>query len=230
MTIAEIKAFIYSEKSTGVSEDEIIERLKKIGWSKEEITLGMMEYLEAKKPEEHRANTPETIPVPMPQKYTGMWDAFEHILLFICLYIMTFLIGATLNYLVDKWFPGISINSSGYFYQQSNDEWQLILLRGYLAGLIVSVPLFSFFFLDITKRTLNNPMIHQIKARKVLIYFTLILTFLILVGEIISIIYSLISGNVTLNFFLHFIVTLFVSGSVFLYYFWQIKEDRKIHA
>jgi hypothetical protein len=229
MSNDEITAYIISSKKRGVSEDEILEKLKKLGWTREEITKAFAN-LPISSENSLTSNTQQN-PVPAtPKQSSGMWDAFEHILLFISLYIMAMDIAAILNYFVDKWFPGVVVNNNSYNYLMSNSDWQLTLLRCYLAALIVSVPLFSFFFLDITKRTLKNPLIRHIKARKILIYFTLIITFLIMIGEIIGILYTLLSGNVTLNFILHFTVTLLVSGTVFTYYFWQIKEDRKINA
>jgi hypothetical protein len=227
MSTAEIVSYITSAKSQGVSENEIIERLQKLGWSKENITQAFATLPQNVAPP---TNTSQQLQSSAPSQSPGMWDAFEHILLFISLYIMTTVIGFILNYFVDKWFPGIPDASSSYSYLSSQADSQLILLRGYLAALIVSVPLFSFFFLDITKRTFKNPLIRHIRSRKILIYLTLIITFLILVGEVIALIFTLLNGNVSLNFILHFLVTLVVSGIVFLYYLWQVKEDRKIHA
>jgi len=54
----------------------------------------------------------------------------------------------------------------------------------------------------------------------------LVVTFLIMISYIIYTIFSLLEGNITVNFVLHLIVTLTVAGSVFGYYLQQVREDR----
>lgn len=158
------------------------------------------------------------------QAESGNWDTFEHILLFISLYVTAISTSLILNFLVDKWFPGV--NSGSY----TSSPFALTLLRGYMAALIVSFPLFSFFFLDIAKRTYKNPTIRNLSARKKLIYATLVITFIIVLSSIISTVYNFLSGNVNINFLLHLLVSLSISGLIFSYYLFEIKGDRKLYA
>ncbi len=159
---------------------------------------------------------------------TTMWDAFEHILMFISLYVMATSIALTLYFFADKWFPGVTAES--YYRSSSWNDLKLNLLRGYLAALIVSFPLFAYFFLHITKRTMLNPAMRSIKSRKTLIYITLIVAFIIMLVNIVSTVYNLLSGNITLNFVLHLLITLSVTGVIFVYYLYQVREDRKINV
>jgi len=80
-----------------------------------------------------------TIPVPTPisnsqsvseKSSSTMWDAFEHILMFISLYVMATAIVLVLNFFIDKWFPGVSDQSYSRVYSTAND-FRLVLLRGY---------------------------------------------------------------------------------------------------
>ena len=154
------------------------------------------------------------------------WDAFEHIILFISLYIVVSSISIILHAMVNKWVPGLTIGSSsmmGTFYNS-------YIIRGAIAALIVAYPFFAFLFLKISKRTHEYPSLRSLKSRKFLIYLTLIITFMIGIGNIIRGVYSFISGEISLNFILNLSVTLLTSGSVFFYYLTQVKEDRHIHA
>ncbi len=151
----------------------------------------------------------------------SMWDAFEHILMFISLYVFVTSFALLIHYLVDKWIPRFA-EGRDISYSSVGSS----ILRGYLSAILVSYPLFAFFFLHITKRTLINPDLRKIKPRKVLIYLTLIITFAVSLINVISIVYSLLGGNVTANFFAHFFVTFLVSGIIFAYYIYQVKEDR----
>lgn len=197
MNPTQLGIYIQELKDQKLSDSEIEKRLERMGWQKASIAA--------------------------PKASGSMWDAFEHILMFISLYVMACTIALIIHFFIDRWVPGISPN--GYEYNTTGG-WQLSLLRGYMAALIVTYPLFSFFFLNITRRTIHNPQIRQLKSRKVLIYFTLVVTFLIVVANVTSFIFGFLNGNVTLNFFLHFATTVCVSSIVFGYYFYQIREDR----
>jgi predicted neutral ceramidase superfamily lipid hydrolase len=94
-----------------------------------------------------------------------------------------------------------------------------------MASLIVSFPLFAFFFLRITKRTIEDVSIRMLKSRKFLIYLTLVVTFIILIINVITLVYTFIGGNITVNFFLKFLITLIVSGMIFAYYLYEVRED-----
>ncbi len=219
MINALLQNYITKAKSKNIPDNQILHNLITAGWNENEVraALNPADDLEIPIPPESSST---------PVHNTSMWDAFEHILLFISLYVMTLAISLTLHYFVDKYFPKISsledISSENTFYDT--------LLRGYLSALIVSTPLFIYFFLKITKRTQVYPPLRQLKSRKFLIYLTLVVTFLILIGNAISTVYGLLSGNVTLNFFMHLIVTALVCGIIFTYYLNQVKEDRRQHA
>src|SRR3989344_5179402 len=115
--------------------------------------------------------------------HSSMWDAFEHVLLFIILYVMATAIALIINFYIDKYFPGVE---SSYYSYSDYPSQMSGLLRGELAALIVSYPLYSFFFLAVTKRSLANPVIKTLKSRKFLIYLTLVITFVIGLVSIIS--------------------------------------------
>lgn len=159
-----------------------------------------------------------------------MWDTFEHILLFISLGVLATNITMLLHHFVNIWIKVPIEVSNNYDFSYYADVFMSTFIRGFMAAIIVSYPVFSFFFLKITKRTLEIPDTRKLKARKTLIYATLVITFLLVLINIISLVYNLLGGNVTLNFVSHFLVTVVVAGLIFVYYLEQIKEDRKIYA
>jgi hypothetical protein len=220
MAYKELDLYVKKAREHNVLEADMKRDLRSAGWLDRDIDTAIRE-------------NPMVKPPAPPDGYLGipknnlssvssptMWDAFEHILMFISLYVLAVAFALTLHLYVDRFVPGIPES-----YRMPNN-YDLGLLRGYLAALIVSFPLFAFFFLRIIGRTLKNPLIRAIPARKFLIYATLVVTFIIVTGSIINIIYTFLNGNVTLNFFLHFLITSGVSGIVFAYYLQQVKEDR----
>lgn len=203
------------------SEAEIRNNLTQAGWDAKTIDEGFRLLNES-------VPTPlSDVPRPV-AGYANMWDAFEHILMFISLYFMSTSFAMLLHQFTDKWAPGIpNTGSYGFFSFSSYSDW---ILKSSLACLIVTFPLFAYFHLDLNKRTLKNPLLRSIRVRKQLIYFTLIVTFLILVKKVIETIFNLLNGDVSLNFLLHLLVTVGVSGAVFVIYLHQVREDRKAHA
>lgn len=202
----------------------IMSDLLSSGWNKDVVNASMQQG--------------NLIPVPKPPSSiipktegtqgSSMWDAFEHIIMFLSLYILSTSIALTLSFYVDKWIPGASQDPYGY--DLATSSYGFSILRGYLASLIVSFPFFAFLFLRVTKRTQGHPEMRHLTIRKQLIYFTLIVTFLIVMINVISIIYGFLNGNVTVNSILHFIITIGISGIIFGYYLNQVKEDRKNYA
>lgn len=130
---------------------------------------------------------------------------------------------------IDKWVPGISASGSTSTFSYLSpywDEFTKTLLRGYIASLIVSFPLFALFYLNIQKRTRVFPILKTFKLRKFFIYLTLYTTFSIAVGNLGLILYSIISGNYTTNALLHFLTTIAITGVIFTRFFAEVKEDR----
>lgn len=214
--------YIKKSVSEKKSEAEIRTNLSNAGWDTKSIDDGFAQL----------TNPVPTPPSDVPRPVTGyanMWDAFEHILMFISLYFMSTAFAMLLHQFVDKWAPGIPNTNSYYsfFGMSSYSEW---VLKSSLACLLVTFPLFAYFHLDLSKRTLKNPQLRSIRIRKQLIYFTLIVTFLIMVKKVIETIFNLLNGDVSPNFLLHLLISVGISGAIFIIYLHQVREDRKAHA
>lgn len=217
-----ITDYIKKSQSENKSETEIRTNLAQAGWDRKSIDEGFLQ-LNSSIP-----TPPSDVPRP-PAASANMWDAFEHILMFISLYFMSSSFALMLHQFADKWAPGIPDTGSfyGFFSMSYYSDW---VLKSSLACLIVTFPLFAYFHLDINKRTLKNASLRGIRIRKQLIYLTLIITFLILIKKIIETIFNLLNGDVSLNFILHLLITVGVSGAIFIIYLNQVREDRKSHA
>jgi hypothetical protein len=224
MITEELVSYIKQARASKIPDETISSNLLSSGWNKADVELTMQQENLVPIPRPPSSSNPKAEGV----QGSSMWDAFEHILMFLSLYILVTSIALTLYFYVDKWIPGTSQTSYGY--DLATSSYGLPLLRGYLASLIVSYPFFAFLFLRVTKRTQKHPEMRHLKVRRQLIYFTLIVTFLIVMINVISIIYGFLNGNVTVNFILHFIITIGISGIIFGYYLNQVKEDRKYYA
>lgn len=200
-------SYVKEARQIGLNREEIFSNLTNAGWTQEQI---------------NEVYYPQ---VPTPGKLTvnlgslSMWDAFEHILMFISMYsFITALVLSLLNF-IDRWLPNAQSTYQAYYLNEP--------LKGFLSALLVSYPLFTYLFLRITKKTAKFPQIRALPSRKLLIYMTLIIAFLILVGDLITVLFRLLDGSLFLNFALKASVFGVLGLIVFTYYFYQVREDRK---
>ncbi|GEM_PF-1563697 len=216
MITPEIQDYVTKKKAEGISDEVIKANLLSVGWPENQIT-------EALAGEVKTSDIP--LPkIPTPPAQTGtMWDSFQHILMFISMYVLYISLALMIHQYIDKWAPGVTNNPYASF---AYDSYNTILLRIYMAALIVSFPLFSFFFIKITKHTKENPNIKNMVARKLLTYGTLVVTFIVVLVNVVQAVYGFLEGNVTFNFVLHFLNTVGLSSIIFIYYLGQVKGDR----
>lgn len=223
MVTNQLLQFIKSAKEKGTPDDVIKNNLVSVGWSQEDVTKALAANALGDIPLPPSAEAPGKIVKGQP---TGsMWDAFQHILLFISLYVTVVSFALLLHYFVDMWFPGVP--NFGYSSYNYVDTIQSTLVLGYLSAFIVTFPIFAFLFLKITKHTQEHPEARMLASRKLLTYLTLIATFLTMVGNVISLVWGLLNGNITINFVLHFVIWVGLAGLVFSYYLNEVKEDRR---
>lgn len=215
MSNSELLKYVEQARQQNVADNVIKTHLLKSGWLEHDI-------IEALTPSKENINLP---PPPVPQ--FGMWVSFQYILLFISLYISFTSFGGILHYGVDKLIKdeiSSTANYSYFMYFGYGNDW---LLKSYIAGIIVTFPLFAFLFILLKDQLRKKPGIKNLRSRKLLIYLTLVGTFVIMIGHLISTVYGFLGGSTTLRAFAHLGVTFLVAGSVFIYLLNEVHEDRK---
>ena len=70
------------------------------------------------------------------------------------------------------------------------------------------------------------PEKRNLRIRKWLIYFTLFAAALIIIGDLVALIFSLLGGELTVRFLLKVVTIFFVAGSVFYYYLWDLRRHN----
>jgi len=214
----DLDSYIEAARSKGIDDEKIKKTLEKQGWQEKEILLHLTPI------------PPSTIPSPPlpPVPHFSMWIAFEYILQFVALYLSAISFSTLVHFAVDDiFFPNDPLSFSSLFSYSSVSK---TILRVTLATLLVAYPVFASLFLMVKKQEMKNPNIRNIASRKMLIYLTLIVTFLITIGNIISTVYHFLEGSMTLRSITHLITTLIITGGIFFYYLWEVKEDRKGHV
>ncbi len=145
-------------------------------------------------------------------------DIFTHLLAIAALYssAVSFLVFAFqyISHLIPN---QIETN----YYSEGAD---LDVMRWAIAILIIFFPTFLATSRFLNKNYLANPSKRNLRVRKWLIYFTLFVAALVLLGDLVALIYRLLNGDLTLRFILKVIAVLFVAGSVFYYYLWDVRR------
>lgn len=150
------------------------------------------------------------------------WYALENVLMTMSLYILASAIALLLHSFIDRWFadPSAASYLISYFSSISSllNEWTLLLLRIYLAAVIVALPSYTVFFLLVMKQRHTMPALTHDHIAKVLRYITCGITFFIIETTIISVLFGYLNGDVTRNSLIHVFITLLISGIIFAWY------------
>lgn len=167
-----------------------------------------------------------------PGQFLGMWVGFLYILFFIVLDIWAVSVAGIFHTWVDNAIPAAAadIDSETYtdplFFLFYFGYEQADLLRGYIASIIVSLPIFAFLAVKLYRLASHNPPVRKLRSRQIMIYITLIVTFLIMISNAIYAIFNFLDGNVSMNTLGHLFVTLTISGSIFVYFFREVYDDQ----
>ena len=204
----EITDFVRRALEAKIGRDEIAKALTAAKWPDHEIKSALSAF----------ADVPFPIAVPRPRPYLSARDVFTYLVLFCALYASVFYIVQLLFAFVDKAIPDAAINSYGD-YLDSTIRWDI-------AGLMVSLPLFLFMFRLVSGRIARDPMARESRPRKWLTYITLALAVSAMAGDLANLVYSALSGDLTVPVILKSLVVALISGGTFLYFYNDVRQGE----
>ena len=89
---------------------------------------------------------------------------------------------------------------------------------------VVAVPVFILTSWLLAKDLKKNPEKREGRLRKWLIYFTLFVSSVTIIVNLIIVVYNFLSGELTIQFFLKTLTVLLVALAVFGYYIWELRR------
>jgi hypothetical protein len=158
----------------------------------------------------------ENVASNMPVKSTPK-DVFMHLLAFVALYASAVTLMALLFQYINVWFP----DPLDYYSSVQNT------IRYSASFLVVLYPVFLIMSWLINREFTLDPARREIRVRKWLIYLTLFVSALTVIGDVITLVYNLLGGEFTTRFILKILVVLLVSGGIFAFYIWDLKGKMK---
>lgn len=184
----------------GKSREDIREALHHSGWAPNEIAEALDAWADVDFP----------TPVPRPRPYVSAREAFFYGIMFVALAMTAWHLVALLHNLIDHWVTDPT-EESGARYMLSSTRWSI-------AALIVFTPTFLILNRRTTQDTKADPGKRRSGVRKWFGYVTLFLASISLLGDLMAVIYALLSGDLTLRFILKALVVAVVAGSIFAYF------------
>ena len=197
----ELSRFTRDALAAGHSRTEVAEVLTTAGWSETEVADALRAY----------ADTPFSPPVPRPQTIVSARDFFVYSLTFGLMLFGALQLVFLLHALIDK-----MMDASIY--------GGLSRIRFAMAVLIVTAPLYLWLTLRDRRRLAADPALNRSAIRRWLTYLTLLLTAAVLLGDLVSVIYAFLSGELTLQFFAKALVVGAVAGLIFVYYLADVRK------
>lgn len=206
-----LTAFIEASLRAGATRGEVERALREAGWSQEQVADGLGAY----------ADTDFLVPVPRPRAQLSARDAFRYLVVFASLYVAAYQLGQLLFQFVNL---------------AVLDELSMAVeaihrrIRWSTSALIVAYPVFLFMSFRIAVEVARDPARRNSAVRRWLTYLTLFIAVSFLLGDLIALLFSFLSGEVTLRFALKCLIVAALAGSMFGYYFHLMKTDDRALA
>ncbi|PIR93502.1 hypothetical protein COT99_00330 [Candidatus Falkowbacteria bacterium CG10_big_fil_rev_8_21_14_0_10_43_10] len=107
-----------------------------------------------------------------------------------------------------------------------NMLYNIQALRFAISAIIVSAPIYFVTVWQINKNLANGLLEKDSGIRKWLTYLILLVSALVIIGDLIAVIYNFLNGELSLKFSLKTLTILAIAGVVFSYYFYDMKREK----
>ncbi len=208
MSDSKLQDFIAHARDKGLDHNTIRMMLIANGWKEKDVIHALSEEA-------------LDMPVPFPHDTGGAREAFFHLLIFGFLY--TTLISSIFLFFtyIHRLFPDVAIEGT------RRGDFELESIRRSMAAIIVSFPLLLWMQKNVTKEMLEHPERVVSGIRRWLTYLTLLVASAAVVGTMITLVFYLLEGELSVRFLLKVLVILYLSVGTFAFFFLSLKLEPK---
>ncbi|MCD9086464.1 DUF5671 domain-containing protein [Stenotrophomonas sp. SY1] len=205
----ELELFVREALMRGHSRPQVQQALLAAGWSDEQIR-GVLDGW---------AEVDFALPVPRPRASLSAREAFLYLVLFSTLYLFAWNLGSLLFKLIEYTLADAAVaqwrgNSMG-----SSIRWSISML-------IIVFPVFVFVARHVSNDVARHPIKRLSPVRRWLTYLTLFVAAVVLIGDLTTLVFNLLSGELSLRFVLKVLVVGLIAGTVFAYYLWDLRKEE----
>lgn len=205
----ELETFVREALARGHGKAEIAEALAAAGWTPEQ-TRGVLDAY---------ADVAFPVPVPRPRASLSARDAFVYLVMFATLYFAAWNLGSLLFDLINRTWPD---PADTHMLWRSNDS----SIRWAAAAVLIAFPVFAFVARLVAVDVARHPIKRLSPVRRWLTYLTLFVAAAVLIGDMTTLVYHLLGGELTLRFVLKVLVAALIAGSIFGYYLWDLRREE----
>jgi hypothetical protein len=207
----ELVGFVREALARKVPRSEIEQALQRGGWTKEQTRAALDAFVDTDFP----------LPVPRARPYLSAREAFEYLLLFATLYTSAYCLGSLVFDFINAAFPDPSQNL-GEYRESVRDG-----MRWAVSTLIVAFPVFLYTSWLTGRAIRRDPFKRASKIRRWLTYLTLFIAATVLIGDVATLIYNLLGGELTVRFVLKVVTVAVIAGTAFVYYLRDLRLDEE---
>ena len=202
-------AFVKDGLQRGLARTDIEAVLLRAGWPPEQVRRALAGFAEIE----------FAIPVPRPIPTVSAREAFMYVLMFATLFVSAYNLGDLLFAIIDRRFPDPVSPRAETFTLES--------IRWALSALIVAFPIFLWMAWLIARLVRADPTKRASRIRRRLTYITLFVAACVLIGDVITVVYSFLGGELTTRFVLKVITVGAIAGTAFGYYLSDLRVEER---
>ncbi len=206
----DVTGFLKEGLERGLPRQQLEEVLLEAGWARDQVRGALGGFADVTFP----------IPVPRPKPYVPAREAFVYLVLFSTLYVSAFNLGNLLFQFINRGFPDPAIDPA--FALEASRQ----AIRWAISLLVVAFPVFAFVSWTNERAVRRDPSRRLSKVRRWLTYMTLFIAAGVLIGDVTSIVYNLLGGEMTTRFALKVLTVGAIAGSVFGYFRRDLRREE----
>lgn len=206
----ELSGFLEKGLERGHTRAELEAVLLDTGWPTEQVQGALAAYADVDFP----------LPVPRPKPVLSARDAFIYLVIFSTLYVSAFSLGNLVFQLINRAFPDPSVDP--VFALEVSRE----IIRFAIAMLVVTFPVFALVSRANERALAEDPTRRLSSVRRWLTYLTLFVAAAFLIGDLTSVVYNLLGGELSLRFGLKVLTVAIIAGSVFRYLVEDLRKEE----
>jgi Domain of unknown function (DUF5671) len=205
----ELEAFVREALLRGLARPDVEQAMLQAGWTADQARSALGAF----------ADVPFSVPVPRPRPSLSAAEAFGYLLMFTTLYISAYHLGSLFFDFINKAFPDPAA--------RFEEQWTMDSMRWSTASLVIAFPIFLFISHHIHSAISKDPVKRLSPVRRWLTYLTLFIAASILIGDLTTLVYNVLGGELTIRFVLKVVTVGVIAGTIFGYYLRHVRQEER---
>lgn len=206
--------YVAERMKAGISKAELKEELLAVGWSEEEADAAYRDGVIALgAPVPHAGNRPTL------SRKSSAADMAVNLFSFILLAIVSIALGTLYFEIINRLFPD-SLDSMNWYGEAASTS----AIHYSIAALLIGFPLYWFSMRIWFRKFREDEGRIESNLSRWLTYLVFLIASVTIVGDLITLVFTFLQGEITIRFFLKALTILVIAGIIFGFYFFERKK------